>query len=129
MDDTPLVQRAPNGTLLPGSRLNPGGKPRSALSEVQEALAEHSGELVDRLLELTRSPDPAIRLAALKESFDRLVGRAPMSVSTTNTRHIETSIQQLYLTAVMRANAEPDPRAPVDVTLPPDAGNGTSIEW
>jgi hypothetical protein len=121
--ENPVVRRAPDGKLLAGSVLNPGGRPRAAIEAVREILGQHQEEIVATLLELMRSDDEAIRLAAVKEGFDRLLGRAPLSVDSTSTK-VEHSIQQLYLTAVQAANRHPDPRASV-----PDAGNSITIEW
>ena len=127
--DTPLVKRAANGTLLPGSCLNPGGRPRAAIEEVREILSQHKDELVDTLLQLLRSDDEAIRLAAVKEGFDRLLGKAPLAVDSTSSSRVEHDIGMLYLTALKAANEMPDCRAPVDVAPAPDAGNGGAIEW
>src|SRR6516164_4097367 len=113
--NTHLVRRAPDGKLLAGSVLNPGGRPRAAIEEVREILGQHKDELVDTLLQLLRSDDEAIRLAAVKEGFDRLLGKAPIAVdsTSTSTRIIENNIQALYLSAVQQANQRPPP---VDVT-------------
>jgi hypothetical protein len=73
-----------------------------------------------------KSSDEGIALAACKEMLDRLLGRPPLSMDSTNTK-IEHSIQQLYLT-LKAANEQPDPGALVDATLP-DAGNGATTEW
>jgi hypothetical protein len=126
----PVVRRAPDGKLLAGSCLNPGGRPKAAIEEVREILGRHKEELVATLLQLMKSDDEGIRLAAVKEAFDRVLGRAVQSMDTTSTRTtlVEHSIQQLYLSAVREVNRQPDPRAPVDVTPVPDAGNG-AIEW
>jgi hypothetical protein len=126
--ENPLVRRAPDGKLLAGSVLNPGGRPRAAIESVRELLDQHKEELVDTLLQLMRSDDEAIRLAAVKEGLDRLLGRAPLSVDSTSAK-VEHNIQQLYLTAVQAANRQPDPGAPIDVTLAPDAGSGAATEW
>jgi hypothetical protein len=125
--ETTVVRRAPDGKLLGGSVLNPGGRPRGAIEEVREILGQHKDELIDTLLQLLRSDDEAIRLAAVKEGFDRLLGRAPLSVDSTSTK-VEHSIQQLYLQAVIEANQRPDPRAPVDVASVPDARDSTT-DW
>jgi hypothetical protein len=114
MENT-MVRRAPDGKLLAGSILNPGGRPRAAIEEVREILGRHKEEVVDTLLQLIRSDDEAIRLAAVKEAFDRLLGKAPIAVDSTSTRHIETNIQALYLSAVQEANRRADPRAPVEL--------------
>jgi hypothetical protein len=49
-------------------------------------VGQHKEELVDSLLRLMRSDDEAIRLRAVKEGFDRLLGRAPLSVDSTSTK-------------------------------------------
>jgi hypothetical protein len=131
--NTHMVRRAPDGKLLAGSVLNPGGRPRAAIQEVREILEEHKEKFIDTLFELMGSDDEWVKLAALKEGFDRMLGRAPMSVDTTSTKTVEQRIQQLYLAAVIEANSRPDPRtveasAVTDVTPEPDAGN-SSIEW
>jgi hypothetical protein len=127
--NTHLVRRAPDGKLLAGSVLNPGGRPRAAIEEVREILGQHKDELVDTLLQLLRSDDEAIRLAAVKEGFDRLLGKAPLAVDSTSSSRVEHDIGMLYLTALKAANEMPDCRAPVDVAPAPDAGNGGAIEW
>ena len=48
MSDAP-VKRDANGHLLPGSRLNPGGRPRGVIEEVRERLGPHTPEFVDAL--------------------------------------------------------------------------------
>jgi hypothetical protein len=65
--DTPAVRRASDGRLLPGGgSLNPGGRPVGNIEAVREILARHQEEIVDTLLQLMRSDDEAIRLAAVK---------------------------------------------------------------
>jgi hypothetical protein len=127
--ENPVVKRAPDGKLLAGSVLNPGGRPKAAIEEVREILGQHKEELVDTLLQLLRSEDEAIRLAAVKEGFDRLLGRAPLSVDSTSTSRVEHDIGMLYVTALKAANEMPDPRAPVDVTPASDARNSGTTDW
>jgi hypothetical protein len=127
--ESPVVRRAPDGKLLAGSVLNPGGRPKAAIEAVRELLGQHQEEIVATLLELMRSDDEAIRLAAVKEGFDRLLGRAPLSVDSTSTSRVEHDIGMLYLTALKAANEMPDPRAPVDVTPVPDARNCATTDW
>jgi hypothetical protein len=67
-----LVKRDAHGHLLPGSRLNPGGRPRSVIEDVRERLGPHTPEFAAPLVELARSPNEATRLAAIREFFDRL---------------------------------------------------------
>jgi hypothetical protein len=92
-----LVRRDANGHLLPGSRLNPGGRPRGVIEDVRERLGPYTPEFVAALVELVRSPNEAIRVAAIREAFDRLLGKPPVAVAVDNS--VEHSIQQLYLTA------------------------------
>jgi hypothetical protein len=116
-----FVKRDANGHLLPGSRLNPGGRPRGVIEDVRERLGPYSPEFVTALVELVRSPNEATRLAAIREFFDRLLGKPPVAVAVNNA--VEHDIQQLYLTAVMAANQAPRPDAPA-------GGESNSItEW
>jgi hypothetical protein len=108
----PVVKRAPNGHLLPGSVLNPGGRPRGAIEDVRERLGPHTQEFVTALVELARSPNETTRLAAIREAFDRLLGKPPVAVDTTVAK---LDIGALYLQAVKAANLSPG-EAAIDVT-------------
>jgi hypothetical protein len=108
----PAVRRAPNGHLLPGSVLNPGGRPRGVIEDVRERLGPHTEEFCAALVELCRSPNEATRLAAVREFFDRLVGKPPVAVDSTVTK---LDIGQLYLAAVQAANAPPG-EAAINIT-------------
>jgi hypothetical protein len=100
----PAVRRDAHGRLLPGGpSLNPGGR-TSALAEVRELLRPNVQLYVDRLNELVRNPDPDIALPALREAFDRLLGKPVQSVeSDVRTLHVNETIRQLYLQAVQSA--------------------------
>jgi hypothetical protein len=65
--NAPIVARRPDGTVLPGSVLNPGGRPRTAIEELRTRLLPRLPEFVAGLIELTQSPNEATRLAALRE--------------------------------------------------------------
>jgi hypothetical protein len=112
MSDAP-VKRDACGHLLPGSRLNPGGRPRGVIEEVRGRLGPHTAEFCAALVELARSPNEGTRLAAIREFFDRMLGKPPVAVDTTVTK---VDIGQLYLQAVKEAN-----RPPIDVTPNPQA--------
>jgi hypothetical protein len=106
--------------------------PVGAIQEVRELLGPHTPQFVAALVELAQSPNEMTRLAAIREAFDRLLGKAPLAVDTTST-NIETSIQALYLTALKEINSRPDPRtveasAATDVTPQPDACNAAT-DW
>jgi hypothetical protein len=126
---TPTVRRAANGHLLPGSVLNPGGRPRGAIEELRERLQPHMPEFAAALVELVRSPNEATRLAAIREAFDRLLGKPFVSVDTTVTK---VDIGALYLQALQAANSPPG-EAAIDVTPAPGAAAGaeckSTAEW
>jgi hypothetical protein len=102
--NTPTVRRAPNGHLLPGSVLNPGGRPKSAIEEVRALLTPHAPQLVAKLVELAQSENEAVRLAAIREALDRLLGKPPLAVDTTVQK---IDLGQLYLEAVKKVNEPP----------------------
>jgi hypothetical protein len=115
-----LVKRDACGRLLPGSRLNPGGRPGGVIEDVRERLGPYTPEFVAALVDLMRSPNEATRLAAIREFFDRLLGKPPVAVAVNNTA--EHDIRELYLRAVILANQEPRPDAPAEVET-------NSAEW
>jgi hypothetical protein len=79
-----IVKRNALGRLLPGTpSLNAAGRPRHAIQQVRELLAQHQQLFVDELLRLVHSEDEAIRLAAINEGFDRLLGKAPIAIDDT----------------------------------------------
>ena len=55
-------------------------------------------ELFDGLIELTKSDSENIRLQALREIFDRLLGKPAVFVDATHTR---VDVGQLYLAVIM----------------------------
>ena len=122
-----IVRRNALGHPLPGGpSLNAGGRPRGAIQEIRGLLGQHKQMFVEELLRLVRSDDEAIRLAALKEAFDRLLGKAPIAIDDTVAEdRAKEAIQQLYLTALQAANRPSDP---IDVTPVPDARDGAT-EW
>jgi hypothetical protein len=96
------VSRRPDGTLLPGSQLNSGGRPTGSLSEFRARFQPHMPEVAETLLALMRSPNESTRLSACREICDRMFGRAPVFVDTTTQT---LNIGQLYLRALEQANA------------------------
>jgi hypothetical protein len=109
----PLVKRSPRGHLLPGSVLNPGGRPRSEIEKVRELLGQHRDEFVETLLQLIRSQNEQTRLAAVQVAFDRLLGKPPVAVDTTVAKF---DLSAAYLAAVQAVNGAP----PIDVTPEPN---------
>jgi hypothetical protein len=53
---------------------------------------------MEGLIELSKSPDKATRLAAIKETLDRLLGKPAVFVDATHTR---VDVGQLYLAVIM----------------------------
>ena len=102
---TPAVRRAPNGHLLPGASLNPGGRPRTAIETARAQLMPQLPLFLERLAELTQSSNETIRLQALREILDRLLGKPPVAIDAT---HTKLDVGQLYLAALKRANGVVD---------------------
>ena len=116
--NAPIVRaRRPDGTLLPGQpAINPGGQPRTAIEELRARLLPRLPEFMDGLIELSKSPHEATRLAAIKEILDRLLGKPAVFVDAT---HTKVDLGALYLQALKRANGVID----VDDTI-----NGSNDE-
>jgi hypothetical protein len=104
MNAPPVVQRRPNGQLMPGAAvLNPHGRPKgNAIEQLRERYAGRLPEFFEELIALTRSDSENIRLQALREIFDRLLGRPAVSVDTTVTK---LDLGELYRQALVRANS------------------------
>jgi hypothetical protein len=60
--------RRPDGTMLKGFSANPGGRPRSTIEQVREALLPDLPLFLERLAELTQSNNETIRLQARGKS-------------------------------------------------------------
>jgi hypothetical protein len=93
--------RRPNGTVMPGTVLNPGGRPRTAIEELRAKYSHRLPELFESLFQLTNSKNESIALQATREILDRLLGKPAISVDTTHTR---VDIASLYLQALKEAN-------------------------
>jgi hypothetical protein len=123
------IQRDTCGRLLPGSRLNPGGRPRATIEDHRERLLPYMAESVEALVDLMRSPNGTLRLAAIHEYYDRLLGKPPVAVDTTVAKF---DIGQLYLEAVKTANQRPRSEAAIDVSPAgehADQTNSASDQW
>ena len=99
---TTVRQRRPDGTLLPGQpAINPGGRPVTAIQELRARLLPRLPEFMDSLIELSKSPNEATRLAAIKEILDRLLGKPAVFVDAVTAK---VDIGSLYLAAMKKAN-------------------------
>ena len=98
--NAPIARRA-DGTLLPGAVLNGGGRPRNAIEELRAKYMYRLPEMFDGLFQLTNSEIETIRLQAIREILDRLLGKPAVFVDAT---HTKADIGELYLAALKRAN-------------------------
>jgi hypothetical protein len=105
--DAPVATRRPNGTLLPGpgACLNPGGRPRNQIEELRAKYSHRLPEFMDRLIELSKSPNETIQLQAIRELLDRLIGKPVAVVEST---HTGVDVASMYLQALKQANGVPD---------------------
>jgi hypothetical protein len=128
----PVKRNALGHPLAGGPSLNPGGRPRGAIQEVRELLGPHAPEFVGALVELSRSQNEATRLAAIREAFDRLLGKAPVAADITTTKF---DLSALYLRAVQAANGvslvdvTPEPNAPPADEPAADATDQADDAW
>jgi hypothetical protein len=102
--NAPAPARRPDGTVMKGSVLNPGGRPRSATTAIEELRERYLPDLpkyFNVLISLTKSESEAMRLAAVREVLDRLIGKPTVVVDSI---HAKVDVGQLYLAALQRAN-------------------------
>ena len=86
---------------MPGSVLNPGGRPRNAIEQLREKYMHRLPELLEGLFELTKSDSPHVRIAATRELLDRLIGKPQISIDTVTAK---VDVGAMYLAALKRAN-------------------------
>jgi hypothetical protein len=109
----PVVQRRPNGQLLPGAaNLNPHGRPRgmASIEQIREKYGHRVPELIENLFELTRTGSESTKLAANRELLDRIVGRPQQVIEAVTAKF---DIGAMYLSALRRANSHVAPSEPV----------------
>jgi hypothetical protein len=125
--DAPIVRRAANGTLLPGSQLNVGGRPTGSISEFRARFAPVMPEVAETLLALMRSPNESTRLSACREILDRVLGRAAIAIDTTQTK---VDIGAMYLAALKQVNERDTPQGPrrADLGRPSSLAPGGSAD-
>jgi hypothetical protein len=105
LNSPPTVRRNARGRLLPGSRLNAGGRPISAITELRARYSRRLPEIFDRLVEMAmdNSQPGLVQLAAIRLALDHLIGRPQISIDAI---HARVDIGELYRRAMVRANAE-----------------------
>ena len=102
--NSPTVRRNARGRLLPGARLNPGGRPVSGVTEIRARFSQRLPEIFGRLMEMAmdNSQPPLAQLAAIRLVLDYLLGRPQVTVEATS---VNVNIAELYRAAMIRANA------------------------
>lgn len=89
------------GRFQPGASGNPGG--RAGLpAEVRRKLEAAVPEAVDRLIELMRSDDDRVAMAAVAALLDRLYGKPALAVEKTVTT---TNVQAAHLRVLQEIQA------------------------
>lgn len=76
-----LPKRRPNGTLMPGTSLNPSGRPR-VVQEIQELARSAAPAAFARVVALVDSLDERTALAASQEILNRAYGKPVMQVQS-----------------------------------------------
>lgn len=90
-EEKPKIPRDALGRLLPGATLNPGGRPL-LVSQFREFLAaEALPEAKKTLLKCLASEDGQVAMAAVREVYDRLFGKARQEVTGIEGRPIEVA--------------------------------------
>jgi hypothetical protein len=104
--NAPVVQRRPNGQLMPGAAvLNPNGRPcGNGIEALREKYIGRLDEFFAVLIDLTRSKNENMRLRAAAELLDRLIGRPQVTIDAVTTK---VDIGAMYLQALQRANSGP----------------------
>jgi hypothetical protein len=102
--NAPIARRA-NGTVLPGTILNAGGRPKTAIEELRARYLPRLSEFFNGLIELSKSENETTRLSAVREILDRLLGKPAVFVDAT---HTTVDIPSLYLQALISKARGPD---------------------
>jgi len=122
------VRRNARGHLLPGARLNPGGRPVSAVTEIRARYSRRLPAIFDELMKMAMdsSLPPAAQLGAIRVALDYLLGRPEVMVTAT---HTSVSVADLYKAAMIkasRANSVPSEQVVEGKANEIDAGNGNA---
>jgi hypothetical protein len=119
------VRRNARGRLLPGARLNPGGRPISGVTEIRARFSRRLPEIFDRLMEMaTDNSQPGlVQLAAIRLALDHLVGRPAISIDAVTTKF---DFGAAYLEALRRVNSRVVEGRADTVGQTPDGNSGNS---
>lgn len=112
----PVVKRNSKGQIMPGSSGNPGGRPK-ACREAREYLTKGDTikEVCIRLIKLIDSKDEKVALQAIKEYFDRVVGRPGLMVDheEENAPVTEDAVRSIIADLVSKRDAKSQESPPV----------------
>lgn len=78
-----MPKRTADGRLIKGQgSLNPAGRPKGAIADLQAECRKHAPDAIRVLLEIARSKKArsSARVAAARELLDRGYGRAPQPI-------------------------------------------------
>jgi hypothetical protein len=100
MADTALPKRRPNGTILPGSALNPSGRPR-IVQEIKDMARGAVPAAFARVVALVDSPDERVALAASQEILNRAYGK-PLQQVNSDVRKLD--IGQVWIAGMQAIN-------------------------
>jgi hypothetical protein len=103
-------RRGPGRKFKPGQSGNPGGRPKSADANalIRAAFEEKGDGVVRALYALATDPDKRLRLAAIREVLDRVLGQAKQGLEITDN---EAPATRAALIAELRADLiAADPR-------------------
>jgi hypothetical protein len=118
--NAPTVVRRPNGTMMKGFTANPGGRPRHGIEQLRAEYLPKLPIYFAALERLMRSDNEFVQLAALREAFDRLLGKSTVCIDSEHTRF---DIRQAYVRALAEVNASARDTAdaePCEPTEPQD---------
>lgn len=72
------IKRTAGGKFAPGSKANPGGRPK-VVGLIRELAQQYGEEAFNKIVALADSDDPKVALAACREILDRAYGKPEMS--------------------------------------------------
>lgn len=94
MTDIPTPIRTQRGTFAPGVSGNPGGRV-GLPADLRERLEAGVPKAVDRLLELVRSEDARVALAACEALLSRLYGRPAQQIDASIKQQTDIGLAHL----------------------------------
>jgi hypothetical protein len=103
-DDLPAV-RDSEGRFVAGHSGNPGGRTPRVVLAARAKLADHLDEAITEMLALMKHADPRIRLAAVCEVRDTVMGK-PRQVDVDTSALVQAEMSAIF--ARLRASIDPE---------------------